>query len=88
MSEPLPDGYEVPVHLSLAEPILLAGVPRRFAILSMTVTLLIVLGLKLWWFGIPFGLVIHTTAMALTHRDPLWFDVFRRHLRQPTELDG
>lgn len=88
MNEPLPDGFEIPVHLSLTEPILLAGVPRGIAIFSMTITLLIVLGLKLWWFGIPFGLVFHGAAMALTRRDPLWLDVFRRHLRQPTELDA
>lgn len=87
MSESLPDGYEIPVHLSLTQPILLGGVPRRFAILNTTFTLMIALGLKLWWLGIPLGVVIHVAAIALTRRDPIWFEVFKRHLRQPSELD-
>ena len=38
----LPDGFEVPIHRSLTEPILVAGLPRRFAILLWTPGMVII----------------------------------------------
>jgi type IV secretion system protein VirB3 len=81
-------GYEVPLHTALTQPVLLAGAPRTFAILNATLAMVIGLGLHLWWLGFPVGLVCHLAAMAMTKRDPDWFDVVRRHLRQPTYLDS
>ena len=81
------EGYETPLHLSLTQPVLFGGVPRTFGILNVVLALVIALGLHVWWLGIPLGLIVHAAAMAMTRRDPQWFDVFRRHVRQPTFLD-
>jgi type IV secretory pathway TrbD component len=43
----LTPGYEVALHRSLTEPILLAGAPRSFAILNGTLAASIGLGLRL-----------------------------------------
>lgn len=82
------EGYEVPLHLSLTQPILMMGVPRTFAIINSTLTMVVGMGLKLWWLGFPVGILIHLAAVVMTKRDPLWFDIFRQHLRQPSYLES
>ncbi len=81
-------GYEVPLHTALTQPVLLAGAPRNLAILNATLALVVGMGLHLWWLGFPLGLVVHTVAVLLTKQDPDWFDIVRRHLRQPSYLDS
>ena len=83
----LPEGYEVPMHLALTQPILFGGVPRSFGILNLTLSLVLALGLHLWWLGVPLGLAVHVAAVWMTKRDAWWFDVFRRHLRAPRFMD-
>ena len=80
------EGYELPLHVALTQPILLAGAPRAFAILNGTLALVVGLGLHLWWLGFPAGAAVHAAAVLMGKRDPDWFDVFRRHLRQPAYL--
>ncbi len=80
------EGYELPLHVALTQPVLLAGAPRAFAILNGTLALVVGLGLHLWWLGFPAGAALHAAAVLMGKRDPDWFDVFRRHLRQPTYL--
>ena len=82
------DGYEVPLHTSLTQPMLFGGVPRTFGILNVVIAMVLTLGLKVWWLGIPLGFVLHTAGVWFTKRDPQWFDVFRTHVRQPTHLDS
>ncbi|MEM6457853.1 MAG: VirB3 family type IV secretion system protein [Planctomycetota bacterium] len=84
----LPDGYEVPLHTALTQPLLFGGVPRTFGILNVVLAMLLTLGLKVWWLGLPMGFALHTLGVWFTKRDPDWFDVFRTHLRQPTHLDS
>lgn len=74
------------MHLALTQPMLLSGVPRSFAILNLTTSLVLALGLRLWWLGVPLGLAVHAAAVWMTKRDAWWFDVFRRHLRMPRFL--
>ena len=74
-------GYRVPIHRSLPQPMLLAGVPRRFAILNGTLLAAITLWLPVWWF-IPFSLVAHAVARHFSKKDPYFFEVMIRHLRQ------
>jgi len=45
-------------------------------------TVLISLPLSLPWLGIPFGIAAHSTAVFLTKRDPYFFEILLRHLRQ------
>jgi type IV secretion system protein VirB3 len=56
-------GFTVPVHRALTEPILLAGAPRAFAILNGTLAGAIGLGLQLWLAGIVIGLLGHLVAV-------------------------
>ncbi|MCB2068815.1 MAG: VirB3 family type IV secretion system protein, partial [Ottowia sp.] len=41
-------GFEVPLHRSLTEPILLGGAPRTVAIANGTLAAAVGLGLQLW----------------------------------------
>ena len=46
------DGFEVPLHRSLTEPILLGGAPRTVAIANGTLAAAVGLGLRLWLPGL------------------------------------
>ena len=50
------EGYEIPLHRSLTEPILMAGAPRSAAIAIGTLAAALALGLRLWIPGaLPLG---------------------------------
>ncbi len=82
------EGFELPLHVALTQPVLMGGAPRTFAILNGTFALAVGMGLHLWWLGFPAGAALHTAAVLMSKRDGFWFDVFRLHLRQPTHLDS
>lgn len=75
------DGYEIPIHRSLTEQILLGGVPRQMALVNGTLGAAMVIGLHSW-IGIPLCLVIHLAAVVATKKDPQFFDCFKRHINQ------
>jgi type IV secretory pathway TrbD component len=77
-----PDGYQIDLFTALTQPILLGGAPRTFAILNGTATVLVCLPLGLPWIGLPFGIASHAMAVYLTKRDPHFFEILLRHLRQ------
>ncbi|REF70488.1 VirB3 family type IV secretion system protein [Paracoccus versutus] len=79
-------GFSVPVHRALTEPILLGGAPRSVAILNGTLAGAVGLGLQLWLVGILIWAVGHIAAVWAARRDPLFFEVARRHLRIPGHL--
>ncbi|UUP18279.1 VirB3 family type IV secretion system protein [Nitratireductor thuwali] len=76
------EGFEVPVHRALTEPILLGGAPRSVAILNGTVAAAIGLGLQQWVAGLVLWLAGHTLAVFVARRDPDFAGVLVRHLRQ------
>lgn len=76
------DGFEVPLHASLASPILLAGAPRGFAIANGTLAAALGLGLQQWLVGIAVWAVGHSLAVVAARRDPDFVPVVLRHLRQ------
>jgi type IV secretion system protein VirB3 len=78
MSDRIP-GFEIPIHRSLTECILLAGVPRQAALLNATFTAAFVFGLQCWY-ALPAGIGLHWLALRLTRRDDRFFDVLRRTL--------
>ena len=86
ISQHLPDGFIVPLHRALVEPVLLAGAPRAFAILNGTVAAAVGLGLRLWLAGLAVWLVGHLIAVAVTKRDPAFLDVLSRHIRHKEHL--
>lgn len=74
-------GYKIKLHNSLVSPVMLMGVPRRFAILNWTICAALVLGLHTLYI-LPLSIIIHIAAVFFAKHDPYFFDVFIRHLRQ------
>lgn len=73
------EGFTIPVHRSLTQPILLGGAPREFAILNGTLGAALLFGLHSL-LGVPLCVLIHFGAIALAKHDPYFLDTFRRHL--------
>jgi type IV secretion system protein VirB3 len=80
------EGFEIPLHRSLAEPILLGGAPRALAIVNGTVAAALGIGLQLWIAGIALWAVGHAIAVFAAKRDPHFATVLARHLRQKAWL--
>ncbi len=74
------------IFQSLTMPILLAGVPRQFAILNGTLCAALVFAMQNLYI-IPICLILHLIAVALTKKDAHFFTVMIRHLRQKTYYD-
>ncbi|MCE2475698.1 MAG: VirB3 family type IV secretion system protein [Alphaproteobacteria bacterium] len=76
-----PEGFEVPLHRALTEPILLAGVPRSLAILNGTFAAAVGLGLQQWVAGLMLWLILQAIGVFCARHDPQFMDVLARHLR-------
>jgi type IV secretory pathway TrbD component len=68
---------EVPLHRSLTQPILMAGLPRNLGLLLWTATAAFALGLHQLWV-LPLAVVLHLVFAAMARRDPFFFDVIVR----------
>lgn len=92
MNEELPEGFVVPVYRSLTQPVLVAGVPKSFAVaLGMAAALgacgalskpryfLLVLLLEVLLYG------IHRFAAARCRQDPQYFEIWQQN-RGPRRL--
>jgi type IV secretory pathway TrbD component len=79
------EGYEAPIHRSLAEPILLGGAPRGLAIVNGTIAAAMGLGLQQWIAGLIVWALAHTLMVFAGKRDPDFGPVLARHLRQRGE---
>ena len=75
------EGYEIPLHRSLTEPILMGGAPRSAAILNGTFAAALGLGLQLWVLGILYWIVAHGICVFAAKRDPKFLEVLIRHVR-------
>jgi len=80
----LPEGYVTPLRTSLTRPILMAGVPRGFAILNGTVCAAIAFGLQQPMIGVPVWLVLQACAAWAAARDPWFLETWPRHLAKPS----
>jgi type IV secretion system protein VirB3 len=88
MSEaPILDGFEVPLHRSLTEPIFMGGAPRAVAIVNGTLAAAVGIGLRLWLVGIALGLVGHVLAVWGAKADPQFMEVFARHVKHKAFLE-
>ena len=74
-------GFRIKVHNSLVIPLLIAGAPRKFAILNGTICAAMVLGLHAIY-TLPLFVITHLIAVFLAKRDPNFFDVLLRHIKQ------
>lgn len=82
-----PEGFEVPLHRSLTEPIFLAGAPRSIAIVNGTLAAAVGLGLQLWLPGLVLAFVGHTLAVWGARVDAQFVEVFSRHLKHRAYLE-
>jgi type IV secretion system protein TrbD len=71
---------------SLTQPILMAGLPRDYAIAMGTLALVLGLALKLWWLGLAWWGLAHALGLAAARADAQFLDVLRRHLAMPGYL--
>ncbi len=80
-------GFEVPLHRSRTEPILMGGAPRTVAIANGTLAAAVGLGLQLWIPGLALWLIGHSLAVWGARVDPQFMPVFARHLKHRPMLD-
>jgi type IV secretion system protein TrbD len=81
------EGFEVPLHRSLTEPIFMGGAPRSVAIVNGTLAAAVGLGLQLWLVGFALGLVGHVLAVWGAKADPQFMEVFARHVKHKAFLE-
>jgi type IV secretion system protein VirB3 len=79
------EGFEIPLHRSLTEAILLGGLPRNIALLLWTMSIALAFGMQQLWV-LPISLSLHVLLVALTRRDPFFIEVFIRALKSPKIL--
>ncbi|MDZ5696723.1 VirB3 family type IV secretion system protein [Chelativorans sp. M5D2P16] len=75
------DGFEVPLHRALTEPILMGGAPRTVAIVNGTLAAALGLGLQLWIAGVVVWVIGHAAAVMAARKDPAFMEVLIRHVR-------
>ncbi len=80
------DGYQIPIHRSLTEPMLMAGAPRGIAILNGTIAAAVGLGLQMWIAGILLFVIGHAVAVYAAKKDPKFARVGARHLKHKAYL--
>lgn len=83
-----PVGWSLPVAQALATPVLMAGMPRDYAVLMGTTALMLGLALRIWWLGLLWWALAHGLGLWAARRDPRFFEVLRRHLVLPGHLDA
>ncbi|MEB4589684.1 VirB3 family type IV secretion system protein [Candidatus Thiothrix sp. Deng01] len=75
-----PEGYEAPVHLSLVEPVLVAGLPRTVGFIYWTIAAALTIGMHQLWI-LPVAMLGHWGLARLTRFDPHFMAVVRAGLR-------
>ena len=79
-----PEGFRIALRTSLTRPLLLAGVPRTFAILNATIGTAIGLGLQQPLIGLPLWAVIQAAGAYASARDPWFLDTWPRAMAKPS----
>ena len=82
------EGFEVPLHRSLTEPVLMGGAPRSVAILNGTLAAAIGIGLQLWIGGVLLWMAGHALAVWGAKADPQFMEVFSRHLKHRAFMEA
>jgi type IV secretion system protein VirB3 len=85
MSAPF-EGLEAPLHRSIVEPILLAGLPRVVALVLWTAVGAFAFGLRQVWV-LPIGMALHLAAAAATKADAHFFDIVFIAIHSQKRLD-
>jgi type IV secretory pathway TrbD component len=86
VSGPSAEGFEVPLHRSLIEPITMMGLPRSVALALWTGIAAIMFGGHQLWIS-PVGLLLHVACVAAAKADPYIFEVFILALKTQRRLE-
>ena len=81
-------GFEVPLHRSLTEPILMGGAPRTVAIANGTLAAAVGLGLQLWIPGLVLWIVGHSLAVGRARRSAVHAGLRPAHQAQTAARRG
>jgi type IV secretion system protein VirB3 len=87
-ADSLPPGYRIELHAYVSAPVTMGGVPRGLAIAIGVFTLIVSMGLRMPYIGIPAGMAIWVVAYKITKDDPYFVQVLRRHLYHPPYFEG
>lgn len=81
-----PDGYYLPIHKSLVDPLLIGGIPRNLCLGLWSCGISIGVMLKMYWF---FAIVItvHLLVLRMTKRDPDFFSTVISHIHDKHYFD-
>lgn len=79
-------GFTSPIHRSLVNPLLVAGIPRDVCLSLWTIGAAFAFGMQEIWV-LPIVIGIHIGLAILTKIDPFFFTVFRHALKTPRRLD-
>lgn len=82
-----PQGFSVPIHRALTEPVLLAGAPRLATILNGTIAAALGLGLHMWPVGLAYWIIAHGACVLAARRDKQFAEVLIRHVRHKAYLE-
>lgn len=74
------DGFEIPIHRSLTDEIMIAGVPRTLAIMNGSIGFSLGMGAHAWYV-IIICVIFHLVAVVLTKKDPKFFDCLLKHIK-------
>lgn len=75
------NGFQIPIHQALTQPILIGGLPREFAILTGTITAATVIGMHSFG-GLLVGAVVFVVGRLLAKDDPQFLQTFKRHIHE------
>lgn len=74
-----PEGYYVPIHKSLVDPLLIGGIPRNLCLMLWSCGMAIGVMLKMYWFFI-IVIAIHLLVLKMTKHDPDYFATVLNHI--------
>ena len=76
-------GHKVPIFRGLLKPLLIAGVPRTFAMFNVLITVEFVLFTRVFWWIIV-AIIIHVVIASLIEKDRHFFAILARNIRMPS----
>jgi type IV secretory pathway TrbD component len=76
---------KIPLYQALTERIMLAGVPRKIAILTGTAGAAAVFGLQNLYV-VPFVLILHYVLVLLYKIDPYFVEIIIQHIKEDDYL--
>ena len=79
------EGYVIPLHRSLTQRQLMAGVPPTLVILNATMTLAAAMAFASVWV-VPVGFALHLATVSVCREDPELMEVLAIYLKQAAHL--